>query len=80
MYKYYLIYKINKLHVKSFKERDDMFRYLFKIKQVNMYSNKFKYKVFFGNELSFVNVYVDDLFKRYFDEHFEDILEYLKGN
>ena len=76
MYKYYVIYKINKLHVKSFKERDDMFRYLFKIKQENMYSNKFKYKVFFGNELSFVN----DLFKRYFDEHFEDILEYLKGN
>lgn len=80
MYKYYLIYKTNKLHVKSFKESDDMFRYLFKLKEENMFNNKFKYKVVFGDELSYINDCVDDLFKLHFNENFEDILEYIKGN
>lgn len=80
MYKYYLIYKTNKIHVKSFKESDDMFRYLFKLKLKNMYNSKFKYKVVFGDELSFINVFVDDLFEGYFNQHIEDILEYTKGN
>lgn len=79
MYKYYLIYKTNKLHVKSFKEYDDMFRYLFKLKQENMYNNKFKYKVIFGDELSYINDYVDDLFSSYVCSQIDDMVEYLKG-
>ena len=80
MSKYYLIYKTNKLHVKSFKEYDDMFRYLFKLKEENMYNNKFKYKVVFGDELSYINDYADDLFKRSLKTPFEEMIEYLKGN
>lgn len=54
MSKYYLIYKTNKLHVKSFKEFDDMYYFLFKLKLENKYYDKFKYKVVYGHELSYI--------------------------
>ena len=80
MYKYYLIYKTNELRIKSFKEYDDMFGFLLRLKVENKYNDKFKYKVVYGHELSYINDFVDDLFKLSFDENFEDILEYIKGN
>lgn len=54
MYKYYLIYKTNKLHVKSFKEFDYMIGFLLRLKVENKYNDKFKYKVVYGHELSYI--------------------------
>lgn len=54
MYKYYLIYKTNKLHIKSFKDYDDMFGFLLRLKVENKYNDKFKYKVVYGHELSYI--------------------------
>lgn len=59
MYKYYLIYKTNKLRVKSFEEYDYMIDFLLRLKVENKHNDKFKYKVVYGYEPSSIYDHYD---------------------
>ena len=72
MYKYYLIYKTNKLRIKSFEEYDYMIGFLLRLNVENKYNDKFKYKVVYGYELSYIldsdeKVCFYDFFSELFD-------------